>query len=217
MTKNRTPNPLAALFAAGGATTFLVILALLHIIKPENDPSWRMVSEYELGNYGWLMHINFVIWAVAALSLFIALRPHVVGLAGRLGRWLLPVGALGMLLGTLFVTDPGWTEEFTASGRLHNLGGALMMFSTPFLLTLVTFSLSRNTAWQPVKGILWALTALAWVGIAAFIVILMMAGTSTLSPSVMVGWPNRLLVIGYSLWVAMAGLHALRLGRQKSS
>jgi hypothetical protein len=30
------------------ATIFLVLLAALHLVKPELDPSWRMVSEYEI-------------------------------------------------------------------------------------------------------------------------------------------------------------------------
>jgi len=31
------------------APLFLALLPLLHILEPEIDPSWRMISEYELG------------------------------------------------------------------------------------------------------------------------------------------------------------------------
>jgi hypothetical protein len=40
-------------FAA--AATFLVLLATLHFIKPEFDPSWNMISQYEIGRYGWVI------------------------------------------------------------------------------------------------------------------------------------------------------------------
>ena len=45
----------AARLSFAAAVAFLVLLAALHFIKPELDPSWRMVSEYEIGRYGWVM------------------------------------------------------------------------------------------------------------------------------------------------------------------
>lgn len=44
-------------FYAGIA--FLVILACLHFLKPEISPMWRMISEYEIGKFGFLMSIAF--------------------------------------------------------------------------------------------------------------------------------------------------------------
>ena len=55
-------------FAA--AVTFLVLLAALHLIKPELDPSWRMVSEYEIGRYGWVMMLVFLSLALSCVALF---------------------------------------------------------------------------------------------------------------------------------------------------
>ena len=34
------------------AVVFLVILILLHFLKRELDPAWRMISEYEIGRFG---------------------------------------------------------------------------------------------------------------------------------------------------------------------
>jgi len=34
------------------AILFLTILFLLHFLKPELDPAWRMISEYEIGRLG---------------------------------------------------------------------------------------------------------------------------------------------------------------------
>ena len=42
----------AARLSFGGAATFMVLLTALHFIKPELDPSWRMISEYEIGRHG---------------------------------------------------------------------------------------------------------------------------------------------------------------------
>lgn len=41
------------------SVTFLAILFLLHFLEPEFDPSWQMISEYQLGRYGWTMSLAF--------------------------------------------------------------------------------------------------------------------------------------------------------------
>jgi hypothetical protein len=45
----------AALLSFAGAATFVVLLAALHFIKPELDPSWHFISEYAIGDYGWII------------------------------------------------------------------------------------------------------------------------------------------------------------------
>jgi catechol 2,3-dioxygenase-like lactoylglutathione lyase family enzyme len=42
----------AARLSLTAAALFLVLLAILHVIKPEFDPSWRFISEYSIGNCG---------------------------------------------------------------------------------------------------------------------------------------------------------------------
>ncbi len=60
----------AARLSFAGAVTFLVLLAALHLIKPELDPSWHMVSEYEIGRYGWVMMLAFLSLALSCVALF---------------------------------------------------------------------------------------------------------------------------------------------------
>ena len=59
MTNSRKPagpaisNPRVPARAAFAFTvTFVLLLAALHVIKPEIDPSWRFISEYALGDHG---------------------------------------------------------------------------------------------------------------------------------------------------------------------
>ena len=56
------------------AATFLVLLAALHFIKPEFDPLWRMISEYAIGDFGWVMMLAFLSLALSCATLFIAIR-----------------------------------------------------------------------------------------------------------------------------------------------
>jgi hypothetical protein len=44
----------------------ILLLAALHVLSPEFDPSWRMVSEYALGHYGWVLSLMFLSWAISS-------------------------------------------------------------------------------------------------------------------------------------------------------
>src|SRR5215216_2200906 len=63
----------------------LVFLGALHILSPEFDPSWRMVSEYALGNYGWILSLMFIAWAVSSWALAFTIWSHVGTRAGKIG------------------------------------------------------------------------------------------------------------------------------------
>jgi hypothetical protein len=55
-----TGSPTAARLSFAATTLFLVLLAALHLFKPELDPSWHVISEYAIGRYGWLMVLAFL-------------------------------------------------------------------------------------------------------------------------------------------------------------
>ena len=74
-------NPAAAVSSQAAArvslvatTIFVVLLAALHIIKPELDPSWHFISEYAIGPYGWLMMLAFLCLGLSCVSLFMAIK-----------------------------------------------------------------------------------------------------------------------------------------------
>ena len=80
------------------ATLFLVLLAVLHIIKPEYDPSWRMISEYEIGRFGWAMQLAFMSLAIASVSAIGAVWSQAKSIIGYIGLVLLFVAATGMII-----------------------------------------------------------------------------------------------------------------------
>lgn len=54
----------------------LILLAALHILSPELNPAWRMVSEYANGKYAWVLSLFFVFWAISAWALTYAIWPE---------------------------------------------------------------------------------------------------------------------------------------------
>lgn len=61
--------------AAASPAGLLVALAVVHVLRPDLDPSWRPISEYALGAHGWLMTLAFGCWALGPIALAIAVRP----------------------------------------------------------------------------------------------------------------------------------------------
>jgi hypothetical protein len=211
----RAISPAAARVSIVSGATFLALLAALHFIKPELDPSWRAISEYALGEHGWIMTIAFLAWGLSALSLFVAIRSQVRTRTGRLGLGFLLVGAAGPLLAGLFPTDPITTptDAMTTAGTLHALG-AVLGDAIPVAATLLTLSLVRKSpGWSLVRRpLIWA-TVLAWVGFVVLTVsmfLLLPQHGGQLGPEVLVGWQNRFMVVAYAAWPMTAAWCALR-------
>jgi hypothetical protein len=184
--------------------TFMVLLFLLHFIKPEFDPSWRMISEYAIGNLGWVMSLAFLAWAAAFVGLFMALRSQIHNLIGKIGLALLLMSALGLVLAGLFTTDPvTQTSEPTTSGIIHSIGGTLGM-AMPFSALFLCISLVKNPAWKAKKRTIITVTVIAWIG---FLVAMGMMGVllseskGVFSPETPLGIPNRFEVLGYCIWL----------------
>src|SRR3712207_204967 len=159
----------AALLSFAGTATFLVLLTALLFIKPEFDPSWRVISEYSIGDYGWIMVLAFLSLAVSCVSLFVAIRSQTRTIGGKIGLAFLLVAAAGLIIAAFFTTDPitASRDELTTHGNLHGLGAALGT-SFPIAATLIGWSLARNRAWSPARqSLLWA-AGLAWIGFLAF-------------------------------------------------
>jgi len=214
-TTSRTAAPLS--FAAAG--TFLVVVAALHVIEPEFDPSWRMVSEYALGRYGWIMVLAFLSLAVSCVALFVAIRSQTRTIGGYIGLAFLLVAAGGLIIAAVFATDPitASHDELTIHGNLHGLGAALGT-GFPIAAALIGWCLARNQAWSSARrSLLWS-AGLAWIGFLVFALSMavMFPDDGTFGPDVLIGWPNRFMIVAYSAWLMVVTWHAARLSRPRS-
>jgi Protein of unknown function (DUF998) len=207
-------SPVAARLSFAAAITFVVLLAALHVIKPELDPSWHFISEYAIGDYGWMMVLAFLSLALGYVTLFVAIRSQTRTIVGRIGLALLLVSALGLTIAAVFTTDPITVSKdaATTEGSLHNLGGTLGI-AMPFAAALIGWRLARNPAWSSAKrSLLWA-TGLALVAfLVSFVSVGLMVSQSggKFGPDVSVGWPNRIEIVAYSGWLMVAAWQAIR-------
>jgi hypothetical protein len=196
----------AARLSYGAAAISLVLLVVLHVLSPEFDPSWRMVSEYALGRFGWALTLMFCSLALSCAALFVAIRSAVTTLAGRVGLGFLLAAVVGMLMAALF----DWQ---------HNLHGLAAMIGNPgFVIAapLISLGLARVRPWSSARRLLLWTAHLPWISFALLLATLF-SGLSrsggSFGPDVLIGWPNRLLLVTYGLWLMVIAHGAARRGR----
>jgi hypothetical protein len=206
----------AAFVSFSAAALFVLLLVALHFIKPEIDPSWRFISEYAIGDYGWIMALAFLSLAVSTVALFVTIRSQIQTTRGKVGLALLLVSAAGLTLAGIFTTDPITTshDAVTMRGNLHSLGGTLGI-AVPFAAALISWQLARNPTWSTARQ------ALRWTGTLAVMgflisfmsVMVMLPSNGQFGPDVLIGWPNRFEIVAYSVWLMTVAWHALKLSK----
>ena len=203
-----------ATVALGASAVFIALVALLHGVKPELEPSWRMVSEYSIGENGWLMRVAFLTLSVSFGSVLISVRPHIATLGGRVGLALLGVATLGTLMAALFAADPITAEpdEVTAEGSLHAVASLLGLPTLPIAALLISGSLKRNPMWaDQIAGVRWA-AHLTWLTLLAMVATLFatVPAAGGFGPEVPIGWQNRIVLAAYTFWVVVVAWQARR-------
>ena len=210
----------AARIAVVLAASFLTILLLLHFLEPEFDPSWRMISEYEIGRYGWLMSLAFFCWGGSVLALLTALWPSLQTIGGMIGRWWLLLIGVALFGAGIFKTNAITDTTPSTANSLHTLCGAFVILTFPIVASLVARSLARNPEWiTPRQRLLWV-TLLVWFSMFAFfgsIIISSAVNPSAgrVGPEVLLGWPNRFMVVTYAIWLITVASRALQISKQK--
>lgn len=199
------------------AAAFMLLLAALHMIEPEFDPSWRFISEYQLGAWGWLMSVAFLCLAASATTLLLAVKSQVRTVFGRIGLGILALCAVAFLVAAVFRTDSLLADTPTTTGMIHSTAAAVGGF-VPLAAYLIAWSLARNVAWRRDRPTLWWITVPAIVGdLAAWTQnVVMMASGGTFGPATPVGWPNRLLIVAFAGWMLGAALLVRAVGERTS-
>jgi len=185
------------------ALLFILILILLHFLKPEFDPKWRMISEYEIGKYGWLMRIAFFSWGLSTLSVLLMI------LKIRNGSYLiytwLTILVLALFGAGIFKTDPITETKKSIVNTIHTVCGSVVILTFPILATIICVRYLRLRAIND-PGILIVFTVLAWVAQFGFFSSISISQkkdpkAGRVGPTIYLGWPNRIMVLIYALWL----------------
>jgi hypothetical protein len=209
--------------------SYHVLLFVLIFIRPELDPYWHPISEWAIGRNGWIMILAFLISATSYGALFIALRKVVTGWLGKIGLGILFICFVGTILVGVFVTDPmpapGSVEtqplNLTTRGMLHMIGGGSALFLLPFAALLINSSLAiKNKSFENAKKPLLITGFVPLTGWIGFIIHLNLyvipLGDYAYGPEVPLGWPPRLLLLTYAVWLICTALLVMGVNRSDS-
>jgi hypothetical protein len=180
-----------------------------------------MISEYALGQHGWVLSLFFLAWGLSSWALAAIIWSQVQTKAGKVGLWILLVAGLGQVMASVFDVshDAG-----------HSIAGLLGTVGFPIAAVLITRSLSRSAAWASAKQNLKPLAHLTWISVVLFIVsmIIMTAqfaqanggelpdhAPTTLPAGVigLSGYTDRLMVLANCLWASAVAWWSIRLKR----
>lgn len=210
-------NTTAASLAIGATAVSAAALLLLHVLSPEFAPSWRMVSEYANGRFGWVLTVVFAAWAIGSFALVAALWPLSASTLGKVGLGVLILAGIGQVMGGLFDIN-------------HPLHGPAAMIGIPSLCAaavLLTKAMSHHPALEAPPTwsmhLPWISFVLMLTAFGLFISSLKAAGVDVTGQggplselpagvSGYVGWANRLLFAATWLWVVLASLRVLKAG-----
>lgn len=213
----------AARLAIGSTMAALSFLGALHVLSPEFDPGWRMVSEYANGRYPWVLSLMFACWGLSTLALAYAIRGELRSNSARIGLGLLVLAGIGEAMAAVFDLN---------NITMHNVAGVFGMGCLPIAAMIISITLGRTPAWSGARRSLLASANLTWMSVlllvASFVLMVgsfMATGlpTPAQAPKVLpagviglVGYANRLLVLCYYVWVIELAREAIKLGSQKT-
>lgn len=213
-TASSPPDRLMARWAAACSGGLAVTLVLVHLLRPDLDPSWRPVSEYALGAYGWLMTLAFACWGLGPIALALAIRGAAATRGAKVGVGLLILGGVGPLLAAVFPMDPLLTPPapMTRSGTVH-AASAVLGDLVPIGALVLSNALTRPQG--PWVGARKTVRASAWVTFGLLVaataaMAALMPESGQLGPDVKVGWLMRAFILACNGWVAVGAWAALR-------
>lgn len=181
----------------------LLCLLALHVVSPEYQPSWRMISEYALGKHKWLITSFFIFWGLSSITLGIVLWPLTDNTWATVGVVALFISAVGEIMGGLFDIK-------------HKLHGASFMLGVPAVPIAAMFiGYNLNGA----DSLVLMTSQATWISLVlmGIAMMVMMSGFKKsgipMGPDVappervpagviaLAGYANRLLVVCYVGWL----------------
>ena len=192
-TKGRTTG--LSILVVAMAAFDLLVLGVMHLLRPDVDVVADATSTYAVGSFGFLAIAAVFAVAVGALVLAFALR-KAVATASTLGVGMLTLFGVCKLIQAFFPIDVEPDLVTTTAGSVHNIVGNIAFFSLPVAAVLVARSLRRRSM------------ILSWLLVLSVVVVLTTGFTGGF------GVAQRLFLVLSSSWMLFAALDVRLIGSQ---
>jgi hypothetical protein len=137
-----------------GVAIVFALYLLLHVLRPDENPVQRFLSEYAVGRFGMLMTADFILQALISLALVIGLFQDVRHSGSLLtGCAFLTVAAVMLTVAGVFPTDlsdpaGGPPRLITRAGMVHQSEGAISFFCRIVAFLFLSRAYRSDNRWQ---------------------------------------------------------------------
>ncbi|MDG3584183.1 DUF998 domain-containing protein [Galbibacter pacificus] len=191
-------------FSKYSAVGFVSILFLLHIINTTVNPTWQPISEYALGEFGWLMNLAFILLGCSFAFSGMFLIQKFTNIGSKIGGILLLLASVGNFLAGFFNTDPITTspENITVIGQIHS--GAAGLLGLMIIATIfVTIQFYKQPSLKPFKISILLTTTLVWL--AELILVggmgyYLSKTNGMITEDTPIGWYGRIVIVLCAVW-----------------
>jgi hypothetical membrane protein len=152
-----------------GIGWFVVAVLALHVIEPEFSVIDTFISDYALGDYGWLMQSAFFGAGVGTIAIALGLRKTLAsGKRVSASVVLLALAGIGFFV-AISKTDPTGATDLTTAGALHGVGSVVLFFALLITAWMLRGVFKRDPTWEPfAKTQMWFAVAYTVTMIVAF-------------------------------------------------
>jgi len=179
---------------------FVIVIILLHFLRPDLNPLSRPTSEYAVGEYGFLMSTAFFSMSVASFSLLIGLYKGISKPAqSRIGLILLGIWGTGVLVAMMFPINREGTD-LTTVNIIHRTNGPLIFLCLSVGAVLISRRVRLDDKWRPFYHT--ALT-LSLIMLALFFI----TGANIATKSGFEGLCQRTFLLVFVTWFISMNLH----------
>jgi hypothetical protein len=187
---------LTATISLVGVGAFMAGVMVLHLLKRDLNPTQHFISEYALGDFGWIQRIDFLAVGVGTIALALTLG-RVVKNPGRIAPIFIGLFGVSALL-VAFVRIDG-PQPITTEGQAHEMISAIGFVLLISGMFVIARKFRSDAAWSALRRptIAWAATASA-----TFIFMVVLGGIG-----------QRIFIAACFSWMLAMAYHARNLAR----
>jgi hypothetical protein len=132
-----------------GVSVFLLANVALHFLDPDLNVMETVISDYALGDHGWISSASDFAAAVGLIAIGLGLRSTLVPGMRVAASWvLILLAGCGFVVSGLFETDGMDATESTFGGVLHIIGRMVSIFDLIVCAWMIRGVLSRDNGYK---------------------------------------------------------------------
>lgn len=175
---------------------FLILVLLLHFLETEFDPVSRFISEYVLGDYGYLMNTAFFVLGIGigllAIGMSLDLNP-----GHKIASRLLGVSAVSIILAGIFNADPSTSDgPTTTTGTIHLAAVGSTTLTGLVAAFVLASRFKQDSRWRQSARLAF------WWAVVMFVTASIQAATTGTDVAGLLQRISVIVVIGWVLYVA---------------